>query len=69
MLQYSHHYREISHCFREANKPADRLSKVGADSGETFVYDAFLALPCMVRGDITLDRWGCPSFRRGRHER
>ncbi|XP_071925430.1 uncharacterized protein [Coffea arabica] len=49
LLQYRHHYREISHCFREANKPADRLSKVGADSGEPFVYDFFLTLPCMVR--------------------
>ena len=68
LLRYSRHYKEISNCLREANKPADRLSKLGADSGESVVYDSFVDLPRLVRGDVTLDRWGCPSFRRGRYK-
>ncbi|XP_027065411.1 uncharacterized protein [Coffea arabica] len=63
---YSHLYTEISHCFLEANKPADRLAKLGADFGESVVYDSVLDLPRMARGDVTLDRWASPSFRRGR---
>lgn len=68
LLRYSRHYKEISHCYREANKPADRLLKLGADSGELIVYDSFLDLPRLVRGDVTLDRWGCPSFRTGSYK-
>ena len=68
LLRLQRGYRSITHCLREANKPADRLSKLGADSGESVVYDSFVDLPRLVRGDVTLDRWGCPSFRRGRYK-
>ena len=26
LLKYKHHFRVITHCYREANKPADRLA-------------------------------------------
>ena len=58
--------RKISHCFREANKPADRLSNVGVDSGITSTYEAFGELPRLVRGDLTLDWLGLPGVRRSR---
>ena len=54
--------REILHCFREANKPADRLSNVGVDSEVTLTYESFSELPRLVRGDITLDRLGFRAF-------
>ncbi|XP_071912305.1 uncharacterized protein [Coffea arabica] len=28
-------FREVSHCFSEANKPADRLANIGVDSGSS----------------------------------
>ena len=58
--------RKVSHCFREANKPVDRLANVGEDSGLTLTYHSFRELPSLVRGDVSLDQLGVPSLRRVR---
>ena len=62
-------FREVSHCFREANKPADRLANIGVDSSSSSTYESFCDLPALVRGDLTLDRVGLPSFRRVRRSK
>lgn len=64
LMEARRYIREISHYFREANKPADRLANVGVDSGINSTYGLFSDLPHLVRGDITLDRLGIPSLRR-----
>ncbi|XP_071926190.1 uncharacterized protein [Coffea arabica] len=58
--------RSITHCLREANKPADRMAKLGATRGEDIFFDSFDSLPLMARGEIRLDKLGFPSFRRRR---
>lgn len=35
LFQYGHFFNDISHCSREANRPADRLCKVRVDSRES----------------------------------
>ena len=57
-------FRFITHCYREANKPSNRLAKLGANMGVDTLFDSFAALPPLVRGDIRMDRLGFPSFRR-----
>ncbi|XP_071902587.1 uncharacterized protein [Coffea arabica] len=66
LLQVSRFVRRVSHCFREANRPADRLASVGADSGQTITYHSLRDLPSLVRGDVSLDQLGVPSLRRVR---
>ena len=64
-LQQYNRYCEVgSHYYREANKQADRLSNVGVEARCTMIYEDYNALPRLVRGDITLDVFGFPSFRR-----
>nr|XP_027062765.1 uncharacterized protein LOC113689142 [Coffea arabica] len=64
LLQHQSLFRSITHCFREANKPSDRLAKMGADRGRDVLFESFAELPPMARGDIRMDRSGFPSFRR-----
>ncbi|XP_027122034.2 uncharacterized protein [Coffea arabica] len=64
LQQYGRHFDAVSHCYRETNKPADRLSNAGVEDGHTIIYEGYSALPRLVRGDITLDVYGFPSFRR-----
>ena len=66
MLNAKGLFREISHCFREANRPADRLANVCVDAGFNSTYVSFSELPCLVRGDVNLDRLGVPNIRRSR---
>ncbi|XP_071940080.1 uncharacterized protein [Coffea arabica] len=66
LLKVSGFVRKVSHCFREANKLADRLANVGADSGQTLTYHSLSDLPSLVRGDVSLDQLGVPSLRRVR---
>ena len=66
LLQYRRYFEAVSHCFREANKPADKLSAVGVEARCTAIYEAYIELPRMVRGDITLDTSGFPNFPRCR---
>ena len=56
LLKVKRFVRKVSHCFREANKPADRLANIGADSGTILTYDSLRELPRLVRGDFIL---GC----------
>ena len=64
LLDVRRFIREISHCFQEANRPVDRISNVGVDSGVNLTYGSVSELPRLVRGDITLDRLGLSSFHR-----
>ncbi|WMV18303.1 hypothetical protein MTR67_011688 [Solanum verrucosum] len=57
------HGYHISHCFREANKPADKLASLSHGAEEIHVFNSFSSLPKQVRGLINMDRWEFPSFR------
>lgn len=56
LLRYKHHFQVITHCFREAIKPADRLANFGADSPSDSFFDNVAMLPRMARGDIRLEK-------------
>lgn len=64
LVWYKGHFCSITHCYREANKLADRLANVGADLGKNCLFDPFEALPSMVCGEVRLDRSGFLVFRR-----
>ena len=49
---------------REANKRAGWLTNLGGNSSIGKVFDSFMDLPWLVRGDVKLDRLGFPSFHR-----
>nr|XP_027093674.1 uncharacterized protein LOC113714076 [Coffea arabica] len=51
----------ISHIFREANSPANRLADIGAVGVR--VYDHFHQLPAIVQASIVLDSRGVPGVR------
>ncbi|XP_071914053.1 uncharacterized protein [Coffea arabica] len=51
----------ISHVFREANGPADRLAAVGATGSHVFEEGSYL--PASVRSAIVLDSLGVPGVR------
>ncbi|XP_027077095.1 uncharacterized protein [Coffea arabica] len=63
LLTFRHFFQSVTHCYRQANLPADRLSKVGTELKSNIVYDSWLELPRLVRGDLKLDRLGYPNFR------
>ena len=42
LLKDRRFFREVSHCFQEANKPADRLVNIGVDSGITSMMTHFV---------------------------
>lgn len=58
------HGYHISHCFREANKPADKLASLSRGTEGIHVLNSFSALPKQVRGVTNIDRWELPSFRK-----
>ncbi|XP_059277807.1 uncharacterized protein LOC132031987 [Lycium ferocissimum] len=53
----------ISHWFREANKPADKLASFSHSTNGIQVFNSFSVVPRSVRGLINLDKWNLPSFR------
>lgn len=53
----------ITHCFREANKPADKLASLSHRSSEIQIFNSFSVLPVEVKGLTNVDRWGIPSLR------
>nr|XP_027067822.1 uncharacterized protein LOC113693489 [Coffea arabica] len=57
---------QVSHCYREANRVADRLANVGVTRQiqSIITYENFDELPALVRGEIRCDRIGVPSIRR-----
>ncbi|KAG5568381.1 hypothetical protein H5410_064601, partial [Solanum commersonii] len=49
------HGYHISHCFREANKPADKLASLSHGVEEIHVFNSFSSLPKQVKGLINMD--------------
>ena len=64
VLKYKDHFWVITHYYREANTPTDRLANIGVDLESDFIFGSFATLPGMVRGDTRLDRLRFPSFCR-----
>ena len=59
---------QIMHCYREANRVADRLANVGV-AGPYWtisIYNDFHDMPSLALGEIRLDRIGVPSIRKRR---
>ncbi|XP_027171657.1 uncharacterized protein LOC113771254 [Coffea eugenioides] len=48
LLRYQSLFRSITHCYREANKLADRLAKLGAERGADSLFQSFAVLPPLV---------------------
>ncbi|XP_027090440.2 uncharacterized protein [Coffea arabica] len=63
LMTYRPHFRGISHCYREVNRPADTLANIGVELMRDCIFDSFAMLPKMARGNIRMDRLGLPSFR------
>ena len=63
-MKHHHCFLTISHCYREANSPADCLANYGVDSTARQVFNAFSDLPRLVRGNIRMDKLGFPTFCR-----
>ncbi|XP_059306503.1 uncharacterized protein LOC132057945 [Lycium ferocissimum] len=53
----------ITHCYREANKPADKLAAISHASDVIQIFNSFSEISTSVRGLINMDRWNPPSFR------
>ncbi|XP_071922581.1 uncharacterized protein [Coffea arabica] len=56
LLRYKRHFREITHCYREANKPANFLANLGADTELETIYGSHSELPVRVRGEIQMEQ-------------
>lgn len=41
LLVFRQFFHSVTHCYRQANVPADRLSKIGTELGSNIVYDSF----------------------------
>ncbi|XP_019239990.1 PREDICTED: uncharacterized protein LOC109219984 [Nicotiana attenuata] len=53
----------FTHVFREANYPADSLSKLSHTLTSLIHYQQLESLPSSIRGQILQDQNGTPSFR------
>ena len=62
LVALQHHLHAVTHSFREANTPVDRLANIGTDSSLNMVYDSVVELPGLVRGDFKMDNLGIPSI-------
>nr|XP_027082607.1 probable LRR receptor-like serine/threonine-protein kinase At3g47570 [Coffea arabica] len=58
LLQLMPHVASITHCFREGNQVADRLSNIGCDEGCNRTYHHLSELPTQARGAFRLDKFG-----------
>lgn len=57
ILQILNHINvKTRHCFREANKVADQLAKIGSTSDVGSFYYSFQQLPTGVKGPYHLDK-------------
>uniref|UniRef100_M1D3M3 RNase H family protein n=1 Tax=Solanum tuberosum TaxID=4113 RepID=M1D3M3_SOLTU len=54
---------QINHCFKEANKVADKLASMSHSINSVKIYTDHNSLPRKVKGLFNLDRWQFPSFR------
>nr|XP_027072034.1 uncharacterized protein LOC113696849 [Coffea arabica] len=64
LLRYKRYFGDITHCYREANKPTDYLANLGADTEQEMIFGSHRALPGMVRGEIQMERLDFPNFRK-----
>ncbi|OIT31979.1 hypothetical protein A4A49_54831 [Nicotiana attenuata] len=53
----------IYHCYREANKPADKLAALSHGVNGIHTFNSFSELPRQVRGMVNMDRWSFQTFR------
>ncbi|XP_059287186.1 uncharacterized protein LOC132040553 [Lycium ferocissimum] len=53
----------ITHCYREANKPADKLASLRHESDLIQIFNSHPEIPTSVKGLINMDRWNIPTFR------
>ncbi|XP_027184159.1 uncharacterized protein LOC113782466 [Coffea eugenioides] len=64
LLRYKRYFQEITHCYREANKSADYLANLRADTEQETIFGSHRALPVRVLGEIQMEQLGFPNFRR-----
>ncbi|WMV39129.1 hypothetical protein MTR67_032514 [Solanum verrucosum] len=57
------HNIQINHCYREANRVADKLVSYSHLTNTTIVITDTSSLPAHVKGLLNLDKWQFPSFR------
>lgn len=53
----------VQHCYREANKVADKLAFLSHIHKKNWIFTAYTGLPSSVRGLLQLDRLEMASFR------
>ncbi|KAH0633460.1 hypothetical protein KY284_036246 [Solanum tuberosum] len=54
---------EIKHCFREANRPVDKLASMSHNFESIHVFYSHTELPNQVKGLVNMDKWDIHSFR------
>ncbi|OIT20574.1 hypothetical protein A4A49_59603, partial [Nicotiana attenuata] len=54
---------KITHVYREANCPADSLSKLSHELTLPAHFTNVASLPSYIRGQIIQDQWSTPAFR------
>ncbi|CAN4089322.1 unnamed protein product [Withania somnifera] len=56
------HGLEINHCFREANKTADKLANLSHSYESIHVFNSYAGLPNQVKGLVNMNLWGIHSI-------
>lgn len=59
----ANHGFTIRHCYREANKPADKLATISHVYNEDQEFTSYVSLPSQVKGLVNMDGWNILSFR------
>ncbi|KAG5590615.1 hypothetical protein H5410_041129 [Solanum commersonii] len=54
---------EIKQCFREANRPTDKLASMSHNFESIHVFYSHIELPNQVKGLVNMDKWDIHSFR------
>lgn len=62
LCQHCEEFR-CSHVYKEANFPADSLSKLSHDLQQIKHYNTVLDLASHIRGNVILDQLDTPAFR------
>jgi len=53
----------LRHCYREANKVADKLASLCHTNQQSTMFTTFAELPRRIKGLMTMDRWNMANFR------
>ncbi|KAH0661548.1 hypothetical protein KY284_026479 [Solanum tuberosum] len=53
----------LRHCYREANKVADKLASLYHTNQQSTMFTTFAELPRRIKGLMTMDRWNMANFR------